>query len=83
MKPERWRINVDLPEPEAPINATISPRASCRLTRSSAWHEAKRLLSARTSMAAVVILAALVMGVTHRDPRIGLLQFVDNQTTGP
>jgi len=36
MMPEMWRSKVDLPEPDAPIRATISPLFTLRLTLSSA-----------------------------------------------
>ena len=46
---------------DAPISATISPGATLRLTRSSAWQFEKRLLSSRTSMAAALIEFAFVI----------------------
>jgi hypothetical protein len=33
-RPAIWRISVDLPEPDAPIKATISPGLTLRLTSS-------------------------------------------------
>ena len=31
VRPQMWRMSVDLPEPEEPMRATISPGATCRL----------------------------------------------------
>ncbi|MNT24130.1 hypothetical protein D3C72_1595850 [compost metagenome] len=54
-KPARWRSSVDLPDPDAPSNATISPSATCRLTLSSALAPAWNvLLKFCTSMAYVI-----------------------------
>src|SRR4029453_18898891 len=42
--PARWRSKVDLPEPEAPISATISPGAICRLRASRAFRPLLKVL---------------------------------------
>ena len=42
MNPEIWRSSVDLPEPEAPMSATISPGFSSRLTDESAFFGAPK-----------------------------------------
>src|SRR5690606_38815388 len=54
-KPARGRSSVDLPEPEAPSKATISPAATVRFTSSSALAPARNVLvRPRTSIALVM-----------------------------
>lgn len=54
-KPATWRSKVDLPEPEAPISATISPRCTVRLmSRRACLPLAKCLFSWWTCSAAVM-----------------------------
>jgi hypothetical protein len=49
-----WRSIVDLPEPEAPISATISPGATASDTPSSARRAPKLLRKAAMLMAGLV-----------------------------
>lgn len=50
-----WRSSVDLPEPEAPSSATISPRRTVSETFDSAACAPKCLLRFCTSIAAGII----------------------------
>jgi len=55
--PSTDRSRVDLPEPEGPISATISPRATSRETPSSARREPKVLETERIDRTASVVMA--------------------------
>ena len=62
-------MSVDLPEPEAPISATISPGAMTRLTSLSASFLPKRLESLSTMTAVTSHHPAAVIVVRYGYPR--------------
>src|SRR5690606_10159033 len=62
-RPLRWRSNVDLPDPEGPIKATISPVPTCNLRLDSACLPLKLLVSPSTRITVSMCLHSCQEGV--------------------